>query len=251
MKKLNLLIVYLFMTGIALAQVPVKKKVLAGGLDDSQPILNNQSSNDPSQPTKGGTPRKDSLGFEHRDDSKDSITLKFRYLNIPGWNSLDSSVHDFDRYFSVPSRYTYLGNNGAAAIPLIYQSPKTIGFDPGFHAFDLYRLLPEQTAFYQTTKPFTAIHYQLASGKEQMLRATHTQNPRPNFNFGFNYSLITSPGFFVTQNNNHNGYRIFSNYQGKRKRYAAYLSLIGNNIRASENGGIENEGDLLNPNFRS
>ena len=128
---------------------------------------------------------------------------------------------------------------------------RSIGFDPGFHAFDLYRLSPEQTAYYRTTKPFTGIQYQLASGKEQMLKVTHTQNPRPNFNLGFNYNLITSPGFFVTQNNNHNGYRVFSDYQGKRKRYAAFFTLCGNNIRASENGGIENEEDLLNPNYKN
>ncbi len=239
----------IFCTGV-FAQVR-GKKVLT---DDNLPV-NNDQFNDPNnnvrQNGKATTPRKDSLGFEHRDDSKDSITIKYRLLNQPGWNNLDSSVNNFDRYFSVPSSYLYLGNNGAAATSLIYQPEKTIGFDPGFHAFDLYRLSPEQTFHYRTTKPFTGIQYQLASGKEQMLKATHTQNPRPNFNFGFNYNLITSPGFFVTQNNNHNGYRIFSDYQGKRKRYAAFFTMCGNNIRASENGGIENEDDLLNPNFKN
>ena len=36
-------------------------------------------------------------------------------------NRLDSSINDFDKYFSVPSSYQYLGNNGAAANSLIYK----------------------------------------------------------------------------------------------------------------------------------
>ena len=90
--------------------------------------------------------------------------------------------------------------------------------------------------------------YQLAAGKEQMLKAAHTQNPKPNLNVGFDYRIITAPGLFVTQNNSHNSYRIFSYYQGKRKRYNGYLVLVGNTIRASQNGGIQNDSSLFNPN---
>ena len=51
-----------------------------------------------------------------------------------------------------------------------------------------------------TCDPFSSLSYQLATGKEQMIKATHTQNPNANFNFGFDYRLITAPGLFVTQN---------------------------------------------------
>lgn len=249
MKKTLIFLLGVFFVVESFAQIRGRDVLPEVGLptdENNKPIFSNPNPT----VTPAATPRKDSLNFEHRDFSKETISIRYRNLNIPGWKVMDSSVNDFDLYFSVPSSYTFLGNNGSAVLPLIYHSPKTIGFDPGFHAFDLYRLLPEQTNFYQTSQPFTAIHYQLASGKEQMLRATHTQNPRTNFNFGFNYNMITAPGFFVTQNNNHNGYRLFSYYQGKHKRYKAYFSVCGNNIRASENGGISNYNDLLNPNFK-
>jgi hypothetical protein len=151
----------------------------------------------------------------------------------------------------VPSNYLYLGNNGAAAAPLIYQPNSCIGFDPGFHAFDIYKFSVEKTKIYKTNRPFTALNYQLASGSEQMLRATHLQNPRPGLGWGFDYKLINAPGFFITQNSNHNGYNVFTNYQGKKKRYNLLLSIAGNNIRASENGGIQNNEDLLDPNKKS
>ncbi|MEO5966773.1 MAG: putative porin, partial [Ferruginibacter sp.] len=106
----------------------------------------------------------------------------------------------------------------------------------------------EETKLYRTTRPFSMIGYQLAKGKEQMLQAGHTQNPKPNLNFGFDYRLISSPGLFINQNTNHNNFRIFSSYQGKRKRYNGTLVLVGNTIRASQNGGIQNDTLLDDPN---
>ena len=74
---------------------------------------------------KGGetSGRKDSaaLGFERRDDRKDSLNLTFRVLDSIRNGRLDSIINDFDRYFSVPSSYIYLGNNGAAANSLIFK----------------------------------------------------------------------------------------------------------------------------------
>jgi hypothetical protein len=114
----------------------------------------------------------------------------------------------------------------------------------------VYRFTLEGSKFYKTNRPFSQLNYQLASGKEQMFNLLHTQSPRPNWSFGFNYRLISAPGFFENQNTNDKGYRIFSNYQGKRKRYAAFLILLGNTIKNSENGGITFDSSLANPNLK-
>lgn len=190
----------------------------------------------------------DTTGFQHRDDLKDSINIHYRILDSTTRRTIDSSVNDFDKYFSVPSNYQFLGNNGAAAFPLIFQPVFITGWDAGFHAYDIYRFKLEDTKFYKTTKPFSMLGYQLASGKEQMIKVLHTQNPRQNLNVGFEYRLITSPGLFTSQNTNHNNIRIFGNYQGRRKRYHSSLVLINNTIRASENGGIKVNSLLLDPN---
>lgn len=196
------------------------------------------------------TAKKDSSGFEQRDDAKDSITISYRFLDAIRRYTLDSSVNNIDKYFPVPAAYQYLGNNGAAAFPLIFAPNTKAGWDAGFHAYDVYRFTLEETKFYKTTRPFSLLGYQLASGKEQMLQAQHTQNIKPNFNAGFDYRLINAPGFFINQNNNHNNVRFFSNYQGKRKRYNSFLVILNNTIRASENGGIRNDSNLLNPNLK-
>jgi hypothetical protein len=251
MKKIFFLLALLTSAFCSMAQIPVRppKKVL---LDEGPDQIQQQSSNNGQEYNRNYSgPRKDTISFEHRDDSKDSISISFKYLDSSRKAYLDSSVNDFDNYYSVPTSYACLGNNGAAAYSLIYKPNATAGFDPGFHAYDVYNFTLEGTRFYRTTKPYSMLSYQLASGKEQMLRASHTQNPKPNINWGFDYRLISAPGFFVTQNTNHNNLRLYGNFQSKDKRYANWLSIISNNIRASENGGVESVDDLYDPNRKN
>lgn len=197
-----------------------------------------------------GANKLDTLGFEHRDDLKDSITISYRYLDSTARHSVDSSINDWDKYYSVPSNYQYLGNNGAAAFPLVYKPFAKPGWDAGFHSFDLYRFKLEDTKFYRTTGPFSMLGFQLAGGKEQMIQALHTQSPKPNMNFGLDYRLISAPGYFTTQNNNENSIRLFGVYQGKKKRYNGSLIVISNVIKASQNGGITADSSLSNPNYK-
>ena len=235
MKQLIALIILVFCFEFAHAQQPDVINQIGGRIKNI------------SGASSGG---KDTIGFEHRNDKKDSIAINYKYLDSIRSIPFDSTINDFDKYFSVPSSYLYLGNNGAAAYSLIYKPNAKPGWDAGFHAFDVYRYTLEETKFYKTNRPFTQLSYQLASGKEQMIRALHTQSPRPNFSFGFDYRLISAPGFFTNQNANHKNYRLFSNYQGKRKRYAAFIILVGNTIKNSENGGIRYDSSLSNPNLK-
>jgi hypothetical protein len=199
------------------------------------------------QPSKQQTPGDSTIGFKHRDDLADSINITYRYLDSLRSIRLDSSLSDFNRYFSVPANYITLGNNGSAAYPVLFTPLLKAGWDAGFHAFDVYRFTMENARFFKTTRPYTQITYMLASGKEQLINILHTQNIKPNWNFGFEYRLISAPGFFQTQKTGHNNYRLFSNYQGKKKRYAAWFLLNGNKIAASENGGIQNDSLLDDP----
>ena len=194
--------------------------------------------------------KKDStLGFVHRNDAKDSITVSFRYLDSLSSNHIDSSINDFYKYSGIPAYEQYMGNDGNAAYSLIYSPIMKAGWDAGFHAFDIYRYTLDDTRFFKTTKPFSQLDYEIASGKEQNVHALYTNNLKRNLNVGFEYKLVSSPGYTVTQNTNHNSYRLFGNYQGIRKRYALYFTLVGNVIKSSENGGLQNDSLLNNPNF--
>jgi len=52
----------------------------------------------------------------------------------------------------------------------------------------------------------------------------------------------------VTQNTNHSNFDLSGTYESLRKRYQVQFAFIQNNIRASENGGVQNNADLSDPN---
>lgn len=177
----------------------------------------------------------------HRTGLEDSITIRFRYLDTSRMRTFDSALFDFTKVYPVPWDYVTLGNFGTAARPLVFSPLMKAGWDPGFHVFDIYNFTLAETRFYNTTRPFSQADYLLGSQSEQMIRLTHTQNIRPNWNAGFQYRLINSPGFFQNQNTNHNNYRIHSWYQSKNKRYQNFFVVIGNKLQAGENGGIRTD----------
>lgn len=197
----------------------------------------------PSTPSQGRG--QDSL--KHRDNTEDSITIYFRYFDSTRIRHLDSSINDFTKRYPLPADYVTLGNFGSAAHSLLFNPDLKPGFDPGFHAFDIYRLKIEDTRFFQTTRPFTELGYLLGSQAEQMISVIHTQNIKPNFNMALQYRLINSPGEFQNQNTSHNSYRINGNYQSRNKRYSLYGVYLVNKFLASENGGIQRD-TLLNDN---
>ncbi|MGB8190579.1 MAG: putative porin [Chitinophagaceae bacterium] len=176
--------------------------------------------------------------LKHRTGLEDSITITFRYLDSSRLQRFDSSLHDFRTKFPVPATYNYIGNTGNAARSLVFTPLLQAGWDPGFHAYDVYKYNVSETRFYNTTRPYAEIGYLLGSKSEQIIHLMHTQNVKPNWNFAAQYRLVNSPGFFQNQNTNHNSYRFNSYYQSPNKRYSNFFIIVANKINSSENGGI-------------
>jgi hypothetical protein len=174
--------------------------------------------------------------LEHR--KPDTLTMNFRYLDSSRLQHIDSSIIDYSKKVPQPGEYINLGNIGTPARNLIFSPNMRPGWDPGWHAYDLYTYKSEETRFYKTTKPYSELAYMLGSNGIQFIEVLHTQNIRPNWNFFFDYRLINSPGTFRNQNTNHNNYRVSSWYEAKNKRYQNFLSFVGNKLVASDNGGL-------------
>lgn len=187
---------------------------------------------------------KDSL--RTRNKNEDSITISFRYLDSTASYYLDSSVGDFTKRFPIPATHIYLGNTGNAARSILFTPRFSSGFNPGFNAFDIYTWKLDKVRFFNTTRPYSELNYQLASRAEQIIELLHTQNLKPNWNILFQYRLINAPGFFKSQKTNHNNYLLSSKYQSKNRRYNNYVVLLGNKLQSSENGGIIDTIDYLN-----
>lgn len=177
---------------------------------------------------------KDTLAHRHND----TISINFRYLDSSKLYRFDSSIFDLGRRLPLRPTWINMGNIGTAARDLIFAPRMQSGWDPGWHAYDLYLFTVDETRFFHTTKPYTELGYFLASKSEQFIDVFHTQNIKPNWNFSFEYRLINAPGTFQNQNTNHNNYRFTSWYQSRNKRYQNFFVIVASKLGASENGGI-------------
>jgi hypothetical protein len=183
--------------------------------------------------------------LRRRNKLEDSITISFRYLDSTGSYKLDSSILDFNRRFPIPATHVHLGNTGTTTRSLLFSPVMHAGFDPGFHAYDVYEWKPATARFFQTTRPYSELNYLLGSRVEQIIEVMHTQNIRPQWNVLFQYRLINSPGFFQNQKTNHNNYLLGSRFQSKNLRYQGWFLLLGNKLQSSENGGIIDTTNIL------
>lgn len=196
----------------------------------------------------GGLSAGDSL--TRRDKNEDSITVRFRYLDSTRNYILDSSIDDFTRRFPIPATNIFLGNTGTASRSILFSPNMQAGWDPGLHAFDIYKWKLEKVRFFNTTRPYSEINYMLATRAEQYIELVHTQNITPNWNFLLQYRLINAPGFFKNQKTNHNNYLFSSWFQTVNKRYNAYLILLANKLQAGENGGLQDTTNFIdNPDY--
>jgi len=194
---------------------------------------------------RGGDTTATLSNVERRDYSDDSLQVQVYTFNAVKPTTFDTSIRDYTIRFPIPATHVFLGNDGSATRSLLFSTPRRIGFDPGFHSHDVYKLKMENVRFYNTPKPYTELGFMIAAQQEMMVEVLHTQNIKPYWNASFQYRLLSAPGIFRNQKNNHNSIQLTSWYQSPNKRYNNYFVLLNNKIQASENGGIKSDQDYL------
>ena len=200
---------------------------------------NNKTNSSYSDGNSTNSTKKDSSFLKHRDDLADSITIFYRAYNSTQNQLLDSSLNDFHKRYILPYYAYNLGNYGTAVKSVLFTPSLKVGFDAGFHQYDLYNFSVENTKFYNTTKPYTMLSYMLGSNSEQMVDVIHTQNHKDNFNFSLEYRFSNTPGFLRNQNASNSNIRITTHYKSPNKRYEWHMIFIDNSNASSENGGLD------------
>ncbi|MVC24915.1 hypothetical protein D6V10_21120, partial [Vibrio cholerae] len=71
-------------------------------------------------------------------------------------------MYDLGLKIPRPATWINMGNLGAAARNLVFTPRMLSGWDPGWHAYDLYVFTTDETKFFNTTKPYTELGYMLA-----------------------------------------------------------------------------------------
>lgn len=237
-----LFVVFLFVCeGLSAQQVPIR---LPGGLRRNTNNGSNQTSPQDGQ-ARGNRKDTAASNVERRDYSDDSVKVEVYSLSSVKASTFDTSIRDFTTRFPVPATHVYLGNDGSATRSLLFATPQRTGFDPGFHSHDVYKWKVENLRFYNTPRPYTELGYLLGTRQEQMIDILHTQNVKPYWNVNFQYRMLSAPGVFRNQKNNHTNYQIASWYQSPNKRYNNYFAVIGSKIQAGESGGILGDKNYL------
>ncbi|WP_316841486.1 putative porin [Pedobacter gandavensis] len=157
---------------------------------------------------------------------------------------LDTTLAGFHNFSMIaqPRRPTVgTGNLGLAAMPMLFEPSKTIGFDAGFHSLDFYAIGQDDIKYYQARTPFTNLYFISAGETEAIFKVTHSQNIKRNWNIGANYNRIGANGYYPRQRGDHLNADIFNWYQSPNKRYNLWVAAIFNTLKARENGSIYND----------
>ena len=183
----------------------------------------------------------------------DSITYTskyVRYINLKLFREgtqtvgIDTTLYNFQNYSPInqPDNPTIgLGGNGLAYREMLFKPSKSIGFVPGFHSLDLYRLEQDSMRFYRARTPYTELYYVNGRTQEQTFKVIHSQNVKPNLNIGANFNRISGDGFYVNQKAEHLNAALFAWYESPNKRYNVIGDIIFNTLKAGENGSTTND----------
>ncbi len=149
-----------------------------------------------------------------------------------------------------PSRfYFYLGNTGSPAIEARWNPHKAVGFDPGVHHLDLYRLNSDQFNYYSTGRAYTLLHYN--QSPQQTKSATNVKFGRAfskASGISIQYDRINDIGEFNHQKTRQTsvGAGLYFFPADDKKVFFSYIS---NNFTLEENGGITSIDFYADPNY--
>jgi hypothetical protein len=187
------------------------------------------------------------------DQTEDSVVFNSKYIRYTTYRLTKDSIltipidtgltgiQNFSLLVQPKTPRIGTGVLGLAARPLLFEPIKTIGFDAGFHALDIYALGHEDIKFYRARTPFTSLYYVSGSDKEQVFKIIHTQNVKKNWNIGANFNRIGANGDYTHQRGDDLNGAFFTWYQSNNKRYNLWFDGIFNTLKAYENGSIVKE----------
>jgi len=190
--------------------------------------------------------KQESASEENQERSPDTSTVfSFSPLNdFTGFHRYFSfstslrNLQDYDPARKNGMDYATLGNLGLASQSIIYNETSGVGFNYCNNAFNLYKLSPENTLFFDSDKPFTHLFYVMGKGKEQFFDVKHSQQISKQLTIGANFRWFRSPGLYLQQGSNHSNMAVYSFYHTRNNRYSVLASYYYNNLKALENGGI-------------
>lgn len=163
----------------------------------------------------------------------------------------DTAYHHFQNTNlteGITGHYNYLGNLGSPRLSRIFfdrrEAEPTIFMEP----FSSFFVRPNEFNFTNSNVPYTNLTYYKAGNKvngEERFKSYFSVNVNKQLAFGFNIDYLYGRGYYQHQNTSFFNASLFGSYIGDR--YQATLLYSNNYLKMNENGGIEDDLMITNP----
>ena len=186
-------------------------------------------------------------------DAPDTSAVKYFYANDFSSRRIVDTLEKAHRYNPIINQkygYYELGDFGSPHHQTVYQPREREGIDVGFHNYDLYLKKARGLRFFNTAHPYSQFSYTAgASQEEGFVNAVFAQNLNPNLSAAVDYSRIVQKGAYDGQRVRHTNLGVSAWYRTKNDRYYGLFTWAGNSIKQQNNGGIQGDTLLTDPNY--
>ncbi|RMF28605.1 MAG: hypothetical protein D6765_05765, partial [Bacteroidetes bacterium] len=166
----------------------------------------------------------------------------------------DSLLDDFQQYDPIRQQefdWAHLGNLGSAARPLFYRPTFRMGFDLGFHQFDLYLIRTHDIDFYRITQAYTdAFFSQGPTQDDAYFKIRFSRNFAHGLNLAIDHRKINNQGAYDFQAAKDVALGTGLWWHAPSGRYDGFFTFAFNTIDQQDNGGTLAPTDTLLPAFQ-
>ncbi|MCR5181367.1 MAG: putative porin [Bacteroidaceae bacterium] len=181
--------------------------------------------------------------FQWRIDERLGTVLPEEYNDtlphlFQNWNATDGLYGE----------YNYLGNLGAPRLARNFLDREAVTDFMFTQNFDYYHTSPGNFLFTNTKSPLTNLQYHSCGTKENgqdRVRAYFATNINKLAGIGFKIDYLFGRGYYLNQQNSQFGGTLYGYYRGEH--YDMHAMASWEHLKMGENGGIEDETYITNP----
>ncbi len=177
-----------------------------------------------------------------------TVDEKYGNMSEADVDTLHHMFMNTDLPEGIEGHYNSLGNVGSPRQSRIYMerpiTPDFIFVAP----FDMFFIDTDNFCFYNTKSPFMNVTYNWNGSKNtgsDHVKVLYTNNAGKKFNFGGIFDYIYGRGYYDTQSTSYMNASAWASYIADKYNFHFYYQH--NFMKTAENGGIEDEGYITNP----
>lgn len=177
-----------------------------------------------------------------------TVDKKYGNMSDADVDTLHHMFMNTDLPEGIEGHYNSLGNVGSPRQSRIYMerpiTPDFIFVAP----FDMFFVDTDNFRFYNTKSPFMNVTYNWNGSKNtgsDHVKVLYTNNAGKKFNFGGIFDYIYGRGYYDTQSTSYMNASAWASYIADKYNFHFYYQH--NFMKTAENGGIEDEGYITNP----